>query len=324
MSRTVPLNLALLGTGGIATRAFAPALASTPNARLWSVLSRSRERAEAFAVRHGARSSTPAYDDLAALVSDPDLDGVIVATPDRLHVDQVTTAARAGKHILCEKPLATSVDEAGRMVEEVESAGVTLAVAYHLRWHAGHRLVAVMAEAGELGELRHMRVQWAWPAPDDSNWRANEEVGRWWSLAGVGTHCLDLIRWLMVPSCGEVVELKSVISRGVWKGPHDETAVVAMRFESGATAEFNSSVLFAAPSRMELYGSKGFAIGTGTLGPHGAGSIETPSGPIAFTPRDPYVSEIDDFVSAIRLGRPPAVDGIEGLRNVELLTEASP
>ena len=168
-----------------------------------------------------------------------------------------------------------------------------------------------------------MRVQWAWPAPDDSNWRARSDVGRRWSLAGVGTHCLDLIRWLMVPACGEVTELRSVTSNSVWGGPHDETAAVVLKFESGATAEFTSSVLFAAPSRMELYGSEGFAVATGTLGPHGAGHVATHAGPLAFTPKDPYVGEIEDFVAAIRTGRPPAADGAEGLRNVELLELAS-
>ena len=324
MSRSTPLRLAILGTGGIANRAFGPALSASPNARLWSVLSRDSSRAEAFASAHGASAPTPAHTDLSELLSDPDLDGVIIASPDRVHASQAIAAARAGKHILCEKPLATTVEDARLMVDAAEEAGVTLAVAYHLRWHAGHRLVAVMAESGDLGELRHMRVQWAWPAPDDSNWRARPEVGRWWSLAGVGTHCLDLIRWLMVRHCGEVVELSSVVSRGVWGGPHDETAVVAMRFESGATAQFTSSVLFRAPSRVEVYGTEGYAVATGTLGPHGAGAIDTRTGPLAFTPRDPYVGEIDDFAAAVRLVRPPAVDGAEGLRNVELLTRACP
>lgn len=324
MPTDTPMNVALLGTGGIATRAFAPALAAAPSARLWSVLSRSRDRAGAFAEAHGAAAPTPAHTDLGALLADPELEGVIVATPDGLHRIQAVAAARAGKHVLCEKPLANSPADAVKIVEAARAAGVCLAVAYHLRWHAGHRLIAVMAEAGELGELRHMRVQWAWPAPDDSNWRAHDDVGRWWSLAGVGTHCLDLIRWLMVPTCGEIEQLESVISRGVWKGRHDETAILAMGFASGATAELTSSVLFGAPSRMELYGSRGYAIATGTLGPHGRGDVETHRGAVAFPARDPYVGEIEDFAAAARTGRDPAVSGEEGLRNVELLTRACP
>ncbi len=319
-----PLNLALLGTGRIAERALAPAFRSARGVRLWSVLSRDEERARSFAEGHGAAAGTPAFTDLSELLADSKLDGVIVATPDKLHADQTIAAARAGKHVLVEKPMATSSEDARVMVETASQAGVRLGVAYHLRWHAGHREMKALAEGGKLGELRHVRAQWAWPAPDDSNWRARPEVGRWWSLAGVGTHCLDLIRWFLVPSAGEVTQLEAVVSRSVWRGPHDETATVALRFESGATAEFTCSVLFGAPSRLEVYGASGYAIATGTLGPHGRGHTETNRGPLEYTPRDPYVGELEDFAESIRAGRSPAVDGEEGLRNVELLERASP
>ena len=319
-----PLNLAVLGTGGIATRAFGPALREAAGARLWSVLSRDLGRAHAFATEFGAAASQAAFADLPALLSDPDLDGVIIATPDALHVEQAVAAARAGKHVLCEKPLANSRDDARIMVAAAADADVRLGVAYHLRWHVGHRAVAAMLDAGELGDIRHMRVQWAWPANDDSNWRAHPELGRWWSLSGVGTHCLDLIRWIMVPRCGEVDRIESVVTRAVWNGPHDETAVVALRFQDGATAELTSSVLFEAPSRVEVYGSTGYAIATGTLGPHGGGRIETSAGRLDFLRRDPFVGEIEDFAAAVREGRDPEVDGREGLRNVELLEQACP
>ena len=127
------------------------------------------------------------------------------------------------------------------------------------------------------------------------------------------------VRWFMAPSCGEIVEIKSVISNAVWGSPHDETAVVALRFASGATAEFCSSVLFEAPTRLEVYGSRGYAVCTGTLGPHGGGAIQTHAGPLAFDAVDPYAAEIADFVEAVTTGRPPEVDGLEGLRNVEIL-----
>ncbi len=123
----------------------------------------------------------------------------------------------------------------------------------------------------------------------------------------MGTHCLDLIRWLMVPLCGEVTEIHGVISRSVWEGPHDETAIVTLKLASGATAEFLSSVQFESPSRVEVYGVRGHVIDTDTMGPHGTGSILTHEG------------ELEDFAAAIRGGRAPEVDGVEGLRNVELL-----
>jgi predicted dehydrogenase len=318
----VTINFAVLGTGRIADNALAEALNVANGATLWSVFSRDASRAQTFAARHRAKAPKPAFDDLDVLLADPELNAVFIATPDRLHADHAIAAAAAGKHVLTEKPMATSVEECQAMIEACNDAGVRLGVAYHMRWHNGHRQIADMAAADDFGELRHVRVQWSWKAPDDTNWRADEALGRWWSLAGVGTHCLDQIRWLMCPVHGEVSEMTSVISRGRFAGPHDETAILAFRFESGATAELCSSVLFGAPQRMEVYGAKGYARFEDTLGPHGGGRIETHKGPLGFEVRNPYQGEIEDFVAAIRENRAPEVDGEEGMRNVELMLRA--
>lgn len=317
------LNIGIIGPGGIAERALAPALSEVDGAALWSVLSRSRERAAEFAKRHGAGAKVPAHQDLDAFLSDPDLHAVIIASPDRLHARQAIACAGAGRHVLVEKPMATSVEEAEAMVSACRKAGVRLAVAYHLRWHAGHRRLVSAIRSGDIGQLRHMRVLWTSKAKDARNWRAGEEVGRWWSLAGVGTHCLDLIRWVMVPACGEVVSVASTVSKEVWKGPHDETAVVSMRFESGATAEFCSSVLFESAYRAEIYGDTGYALCDGTLGRRGEGSIRINDRLLDFEPANPYAGEIRDFVEAVLQNRTPEVDGVEGVRNVSILVQAA-
>ena len=316
------MNFAMLGTGRIADQHLAPAITEVEGARLWSVLSRDIGRGREFAERHHAESVNAVHTELDSLLADENLDAVLIATPDKLHASQAIAAARAGKHVLTEKPMATDLVEAQAMVEACDKAGVTLAVAYHLRWHAGHRKLAEAVHAGRLGTVRHMRVQWTFLAQDDQNWRATSEVGRWWGLAGVGTHCLDQVRWFMQPSCGEIVVQKNLISREVWKGPHDETALVSLAFESGATAEICSSVLFNAPKRMEIYGSDTYAVCDDTLGPHGAGTISIGGEPIDYEVVDPYAGEIADFVAAVRDGRSPEVDGREGYRNVATLVAA--
>jgi predicted dehydrogenase len=209
------------------------------------------------------------------------------------------------------------------MVEAARAADVRLGVAFHLRGHAGHRALRDRVLSGALGEPRHARVHWSYRAADASNWRAHEEVGRWWSLAAVGTHGVDLLRWMMLPHAGEVVEVRGLTARQVWKGPHDESALVAMRFESGATAELTTSVVFDAQTRVELYGSEASAIAEGTLGPRGAGHITLAGKELEFTPVNPYDGELHDFVVAIRDHRDPEVPGAEGVRNVEILIEAS-
>lgn len=317
------VKFAMIGTGRIAETKLLPALAAADGAELWSVLSRDKSRAGAVASEFGATAPEAAHDDLEALLADPALDAVLIATPDKIHAEQAIAAARAGKHVFVEKPMATSVDEANAMVAACKAADVRLGVAFHLRWHGAHRPLFQAVEKGDLGELRHIRVQWSSLAPDDSNWRAATEVGKWWSLAGVGTHCLDQILWFMTPSCGDVVEVKSVISRSVWGGPNDETALIAMRFESGATADLCSSVVFAAPTRFELYGSRGYAVGEGTVATTGEGEMVTNKGPWSYDYVDCYRAEIEDFAAAVRDNRAPEVDGEMGARNVAILCQAT-
>lgn len=321
------VNFAMIATGRIAENQLAPAVAQAEGARLWSVLSRDRARAADFAARHGAAAPDPAFDDLERLLADPGLDAVVVASPDKLHAQQGIAAARAGKHVFMEKPMVTDRAEGRALVDACRDAGVKLGVAYHMRWHAGHRALAAAAHAGRLGALRHVRIQWTVRAADASNWRAAPDVGRWWSLGGVGTHCLDQARWLLLPSAGEVSAIESVIDRSVWNGPHDETAVLALHFENGATAEICTSMQFDSPRRMEVYGDRGWAVAEETLGYSGAGRIRMgegggEGGELEFEVQNPYVGEVRDFVLAVEEDREPEVDGEEGLRNVDLLLRA--
>jgi 1,5-anhydro-D-fructose reductase (1,5-anhydro-D-mannitol-forming) len=317
----MPLRLGIIGPGGIADHYLAPALKRAPGAVLWSVLSRDRGRAQAFAAKHGAKAKAPAHDEPGAFLADPELDAVLIASPDKLHAAQAIAAANAKKHVLVEKPMATSAADARAMVDACRNAGVKLGVAYHLRHHAGHQALAAAVHEGALGEVRHARVQWTYKANDASNWRAKEDVGRWWALAGVGTHCVDMVRWLLGPRAGEVVDVRAVTSRNVFKGPHEETAVAALRFASGATADIVVSVLFDGTSSVEVWGDKAAAAAEGTLGPHGRGVVKIRGNEIKFAVVDPYAGELADFADAVARDRPPEVHGREGLRNVEILEQ---
>ena len=109
------LNIAILGTGSIASGGHAPALLQSKHAQLWSVPSRDSARAQQFTKKFKAQSGSPVHTSLASLLADPELDAVIVATPDKLHSEQTVAAAKAGKHVLLEKPLATDADGIARI-----------------------------------------------------------------------------------------------------------------------------------------------------------------------------------------------------------------
>ena len=315
------LNIAILGTGSIASGGHAPALLQSKHAQLWSVLSRDSARAHKFAKKFKAQSGSPVHTSLASLLADPELDVVIVATPDKLHSEQTVAAAKAGKHVLLEKPLATDADGIARILESCAQSKITLALCYRLHWHAGHRTVINAVHAGKFGDIHHVRALWTEQHRDSSNWRASPEVGRWWSLGAMGTHLVDLCRWVLQPAQGEMTQIESVIAREKWKGAHDETAAAVFKFEGGATAAICASVLFDAPSRLEIYGSKGWAICENTFGREAAGRIWTSDGEIAFPVVNPFVGMLDDFVQAIRQRSKPEVDVVEGARNAQILLE---
>jgi len=318
------LNFAIVGTGSISKGALAPAILASPRARLRGVVSRDMQRAESFAEQFHAPDTERAlcYDSLTDCLTDHELDAVVIATPDGLHAAQTIEAAEANVHVFVEKPMATSLADAKAMIDACEDNDVRLGVAYHARWHRGHRKLARKVHAGEFGEIRHARAQWTFQAPDAGNWRAHDDLAHWWSLSATGTHCIDWLSWMMSPVCGEVVDVSSVVSRGVLGSQHDETASVSLRFSSGATAQFTCSALFAAPGRCEVYGTDGFAVGVGTLGRSGGGKIMTSSGQMEFAEIDPYVGEINDFAEAIVAGRQPEVNGEAGLRNIEIMLQA--
>ncbi len=316
-------NIGIIGPGRIATNCFAPALAKVHGAQLWSVLSRDLSRAKKFAKTHRANSSQPAFDNLDEMLSDPELHGVIITLPDKLHAKYSLAALNAGKHVLVEKPMTTDSESARVLTLAAKKFNLCLAVGYSYRWNAGHRKIKQMIEDDYIGELRHIRVHWSWQAVDGNGWRATPNLGRWWSMGGVGTHCLDLIRWFMIPSCGEIAKIVPLVTTGIWNRPHDETALVNMKFESGATGEFTSSVLFQSPNRIEIYGDAGYISCENTLNWQGTGRITSHDGEIDFQTQNPFEAEVQDFVEVIRTGGNPEVGGVEATRNIEILEEIS-
>ena len=323
MIKPNPIRIGLIGTGGIATTAFGPAINQVATAQLWSILSRDTARAAAFAGKFKAASPTAAHSSLEDFLADPLLQAVIIASPDKLHAEQVIACAKAGKHVLVEKPFTTNHEEGVAAIESCRAHNVTLGVAMHLRWHSGHRkLYQMVTQHNALGAIRHIRAQCTWRAADNSNWRAHEELGRWWSMAGTGPHCIDMIRWFAGSPANQVVKRSSIVGREFWRGPHDETAVVLLRFSNGITAESITSVLFNAPSRFEVYGADNYAICEGTLSREGCGTITIGASPLRFDPVNPYAGEIADFVDAIIHDRTPEVSGEAGLEVVDDLLYA--
>lgn len=333
MAETKTIRVGLIGPGSIADERLIPALSTIEGTVFWSVLGRDLAKAEKFAEKHAAKASQAAFSDLTAFLADPELDAVIIASPDKLHAEQAIACAKAGKHVFVEKPLATNSVDARAIVEACNVAKVKLTVGYHLRYHAGHRKVLTLlgdAATSPIGDIRHINVSWTLQSKV-ADWRADDKLGQWWSLAALGTHSLDLVTWLLKGAGGtgearshqKIKETSCVVSSPVFGSAHDETSLVGLVFESGVTAQILSSVIMRAPRVVEIFGSKGAIRCVETLGPRGTGTITVNGEELKFDPVDPYAGELKDFVVSVRSNQEPSVTGAEGAANIELLERVS-
>ncbi len=311
-----PIGIAILGTGGIVRRSFAPAVKATAGARLAAVLSRDLARGRAFADEIGAPA---AYDDVDALLRDSAVHALIVATPDAQHERQVIAAANAGVHVLCEKPMTSSPEGCRRMAEAIRRSGVTFAMGYSLRFLKRLQTIRELTQSGALGRVWFARALWtSKTAASQETWRTDRREAVHWAIGRVGTHLIDLYRWYF----GEPSYVKGNVTRPRDGGPNDELSTVILTFPTGVVAELTVSVLFPPGNSLEIYGEDGALLARDVLG-YGATSQVTVKGESVTLPaNDPFTDEVADFVRAIRTGAAPMSGLDDGVRNVEIMAAA--
>lgn len=238
------------------------------NAELIAVHGRNRERCLKVARRFGVRAAHT----LADLLQE-DIDAVYIATPNDVHLEQTLAAARAGKHVLCEKPLGVSVAEAKRMVAACRKAGVILGTAFMMRFQSQHRAALKLVREGKLGQPVFARAQLScWYPPLEGAWRQKARSGGGGALIDLAGHCLDLLEMFF----GPVVSVQCQINRAVHSYETEDGAVILARFENGAMATIDT--LFCIPdrcslNRLELYGTKGSILAEGTIGQEAKGKM---------------------------------------------------
>jgi UDP-N-acetyl-2-amino-2-deoxyglucuronate dehydrogenase len=257
-------NVAVIGTGYMA-RKHCEVLAVHQNARLMTVCSteKSHRAGEDFKSRYGFAKSTTDY---SSVLSDSNVDIVFVCSPDKSHTEQVCGALEAGKHVLCEKPLARTPAEFQRIRKQIQSSDRVLQVGMNCRFREQYVIPRRMVSSGELGSLRFLRGTYI------VNTVASVHGGEkaWWLdypadvlpfLHGGGIHCLDLLRWIAGP-----VESIFARSTGFELGAElaADTFSISMRFSGGAIGEFLVSASAFRPNdfSLELWLSNGSVLGT--------------------------------------------------------------
>lgn len=319
MTNADSIGWGIVGLGRIADGAIAPAVNAAPNSTLAGVVSREAAKAEQFAERHGAAS---AYDDYQALLADSAVDAVYIATPNGLHAQQVVEAAEAGKHVLCDKPLATTVADAERAVTACEAAGVGLGITFQTRNHEGMNDIRQWLSDGDIGAVRLVQLEVGVGRMLPQGWRTDPSLAGVGVMNNLGVHAYDLLRYLL---SAEVTDATAVVD--VEDGFEVDTmALAVLRFDNGALAYVNAnqSVPNSQPD-LSIYGTEGTVLGSSITRPNLQGRISV-TGRSGTTERavstaGPFVTTVADFAEAVLLGRAPSPSGHDGLRSVAL-TEA--
>lgn len=252
------LRWGILAPGRIAN-AFAEGLASSRHGKLAAVASRSSDKAKAFARQHGAERSYGSYSEL---LDDPEVDAVYIATPHVRHAEWTIKAADAGKHVLCEKPLAVNYAQAMAMVEAAETNGVTLMEAFMYRCHPQTTKVCELVRAGEIGQVKLIQATFSFatnPKQTDGRLLSNELAGG--GILDVGGYPLSFARLIAGIANGE--SYADPIAFSAQGALHPETgvdthAVADLKFESDILAQISCGVLLQQQNYARIYGTQGW------------------------------------------------------------------
>jgi predicted dehydrogenase len=246
------VRFGVIGCGGIG-RIRARALRGASGVSLRALSDVARERAEEAAAGSGAAIEA----DWRALVRRDDVDAVVISTPPALHAEMATVALRAGKHVLCEKPLARSPEECRAMLDAAKAAGRLLATGFNYRFYPSVVKAREYLDAGAIGELDHVRSYTGYTAKDHTHpWLHELEAMGGGALRDNGIHLLDLTRWFL----GEVDEVKGFRTNRVWSFPGcEDNGFALLRSREGRIATLHASWTEWAGYRfrIELYGTRG-------------------------------------------------------------------
>ena len=312
-----PIRWGILSTAAIARRAVGPGIHKARNGVLRAVASRSLAQARGFA----ADLEIPtAYGSYADLLADSEIDAVYIPLPTALHHRWVIAAARAGKHVLVDKPFAVDADEAVEMVDACRQAGVQLIEGFMYRYDPRHaRLRALVAE-GAIGDLRQINTAFSFPITrNPANVRLSTDLAGG-ALGDLGTYCVSVSRLHMG---GEPQRLTARMTHDPEFGvDFDGTAL--LEFDQGRAALLAFSFKTSRRHFLELIGTEG-ALRTErhVLAPGKSTSIDIqmPGRTVTerFPPFDTYQAEVENLGDAIRGDAPPLVDGDEAVRNMRVL-----
>ncbi|HTZ25650.1 MAG TPA: Gfo/Idh/MocA family oxidoreductase [Streptosporangiaceae bacterium] len=316
-----PLRWAIVGIGRHTRRFIGPAIAASRLGVLAAVCSSRPDEAADVSRDWGQPAVYASYDELLGC---PGVDALFLVSPNNLHKDQVTAAAAAGKHVLCEKPLASTPADCQEMVQACAKAGVALGVGFHLRHNIVHERAREIVASGQLGEVTFVSARYAHatggsaPAGPPPAWRRDPGQAGGGSFIGTGVHAIDLLR--SVTGAEVTAVTVAADDNGIAYG--EQNLLASAKLSNGAIASIHGGNLPYPANELVICGTAGTVRCTGSVGNYGGGLLEliTADGEEAqeVERHNVYARECDDFVARVRAGEDPNASGVDGLRCAEV------
>jgi predicted dehydrogenase len=324
------VRVAIIGCGSITKYRHAPEYAYNEHAEIVAFCDPVRERAEIMAEEYGGR----VYTDYLELFEAEELDAVSVCTPNLYHAPISIAAARAGLHVLCEKPMAASEDDAMRMIAAAKENGVILMIGHNQRLMPAHVKAKEILNAGDLGRVLTFRTAFGHPGPESwsiegkEGWFFQKDIAIVGAMGDLGVHKADLIRWILDDEVSEVSAFVETLHK---QGTAvDDNAICILRMSQGAIGTLTASWTYykGEDNSTVIYCEHGvIKIGTDpidqiivektddTVQRYNVGAIATNTG-------QTHSGVIDAFVNSIVTNSPPPIPGEEGMKSLKVILAA--
>ncbi|MGI9550315.1 MAG: Gfo/Idh/MocA family protein [Aurantibacter sp.] len=314
------LRVAIMGLGSYGNRV-AKAMKDCKRARLVGVISGTPSKIADWQERYDIPDKNCYnYDNFDKIKDNPDIDAIYVITPNGLHCDQTIRAAKAGKHVICEKPMGINAEEGQRMLDACKAANVKLLIGYRMHFEPKTVEVIRMRKAGEFGKLKFFQGQSGFVIGDPTQWRLNKKLAGGGAMMDIGIYSINGARYMLGEEPIWVTAQETKTDPIKFKEGVDETIQFQMGFPSGAVANCLSTYAMNNLDRFFLNGSDGFAEMQPSTG-YGPIKGRTHKGKLMQPHITHQTLQMDGMAELIFEGVEPIapVDGEEGVKDMKII-----
>lgn len=318
---------AVVGLGHLSIDQILPAFGKSKYSRVTALVSGDRAKAEKVAAQYGVKStSIYDYTSYEQLAQNPDVQAIYIVLPNSMHREYTERGARLGKHILCEKPMATSARDCDRMIAACKQSNVKLMIAYRQQYEPMNREIVKMRQAGKLGALKSFVASNSQDQGDPNQWRQKLALAGGGCLPDVGVYCLSAARFLSGEEPSEVTAFTVQPKNDPRFREVEETCIFLLRFPSGFVAACNSGYSAHRTQFLRLEGDRQWAELSPAFAYHGlklrTNRVEEGHNTLvepSIEEKDQFALEMDHFSLCVQQNLQPHTPGEEGLQDQRIL-----